>query len=128
MFSFAFSAFGQEETEPLLDKEVVRKVYSLDIEGELYHDVKVTMKSISPDGFFTDKYRVKVTVEKEVDGKKKKIWRKTLKNAFLYVFSNGQIQIGQLNFDQIVIFRSPFLYESFEGRIRIKEGVYSRHN
>lgn len=42
--------------------ELIRKVCFLDIEGEVYTDVVVAIKSISPDGFFSDKYRVKVKV------------------------------------------------------------------
>ena len=120
MFSFAFSAFGQEKTLPLVDKEVVRKVYALDIEGEVYYNVKVTLKSIPPDGFFTDKYKVKVTV---VDEKGKKIWKKSLKNVFLYVFTNGQIQVCNKNFIQVLIQRSVSNGEIL-GLIREKEGVF----
>ena len=56
--------------------------------------------SITPDYFISDKYKVKVKV---VDKNGKSIYKKTLKNVFLYVFSNGQIQVGKKNFDQIVV-------------------------
>ena len=35
----------------------------------------------------------------------KKIWKKTIKGAFLYVFPSGQVQVGQQNFNQIIIYR-----------------------
>ena len=53
----------------------------------------------------------------------KSIYKKTLKNVFLYVFSNGQIQVGKKNFDQIVVQKSKSTDENI-GIIREKEGVY----
>ncbi len=88
----------------------------LDIEGEYFDDVTITFKSISPDYFFTHTYRVKVT-----DSNKKVIYNKTLKNAFLYVFSDGQIQVGRVNFDQIIIYNYN---GDYYGTIREKEGIY----
>lgn len=99
-------AFAQSEPEtakPLTDMEVVRKVAFLDIEGKYYEDVTMSFKSITPDYFISDKYKVKVKV---VDKNGKSIYKKTLKNVFLYVFSNGQIQVGKKNFDQIVVQKS----------------------
>ena len=51
MLSFTMSGFAQEtETaKPLTDMEVERKVARMDIEGEIYNNVVVTMKSVSPD-------------------------------------------------------------------------------
>ena len=76
--------------------------------------------SITPDYFISDKYKVKVKV---VDKNGKSIYKKTLKNVFLYVFSNGQIQVGKKNFDQIVVQKSKSTDENI-GIIREKEGVY----
>lgn len=122
MLSLALSSFAQEpETaKPLTDTEVVRKVALMDIEGQLYDNVVVTMKSTSPDYFITDKYKVKVTI---TDANGKKVWKKTFKNVFLYVFSDGQVQVGKRNFDQIVIKKSS-LTGDFVGMIREKEGIY----
>jgi hypothetical protein len=122
MLSVVLSIFAQEpETaKPLTDTEVVRKVALMDIEGQLYDNVVVTMKSTSPDYIITGKYKVKVTIS---DPNGKKIWKKTLKNVFLYVFSNGQVQVGKQNFDQIVIQKSS-LTGDFVGKIREKEGIY----
>ena len=118
--TFAFTQSEPETTTPLTDMEVVRKVAILDIEGEIHEDVIISFKSTTPDYFITDKYKVKVKV---VDKKGKSVYKKTLKNAFLYVFSNGQIQVGKPNFDQILITKSE-LTNSNIGIIREKEGVY----
>ena len=98
MLSLALSGFAQEpeSVRPLNDTEVVRRVAIMDIEGQRYDNVVVTMKSTSPDYFITDKYKVKITI---TDANGKKIWKKTLKNVFLYVFSDGQVQVGKRHFD-----------------------------
>lgn len=122
VFATSPMAFGQSEPEtakPLTDMEVERKVSVLDIEGKVYENVTITFKSTSPDYFITDKYKVKVKV---VDGNGRQIYKKTLKNVFLYVFSSGQVQVGKNNFDQIVISKSS-LTNDYIGMIREKEGV-----
>ena len=119
--SFAQSQGDEsEKSRPMRDTKVVRNVTVIDIEGTSYEDVEVTMKSISADYFIFDKDRVKVTI-RDKDGKK--VWKKTFYNAFMYVFSNGQVQIGKPNFDQLVIFKSTF-GNSYNGVIREYEGVY----
>ncbi len=122
MLSFDVSLFAQEveKAKPMEDTEVVRKVSLLDIEGKTYENVVVTMKSTTPDYFFTDKYKVKVKVESATG---KKVWSKTFKSAFLYVFSNGQIQIGQQNFNQIIISKLEYS-DDWIGKVREKEGVF----
>lgn len=109
-----------ETTRPLTDTEVVRRVALLDLEGKYYYNVVMTFKSTTPDYFITDKYKVKVTV-KDSDGKN--VWKKTLKNVFLYVFSNGQIQVGKSNFNQILVQKGKETGDFF-GVVREKEGVY----
>jgi hypothetical protein len=118
VFNFTTSLFAQETTKPLTDTKIERNVSSMDIEGIVYENVKVTLKSISPNNF-SDRYRVKVTI---VDMEGNTVWRKTLKNVFLYVFSNGQIQVGKQNFDRILIKKN--YSGSYIGTIREKEGVY----
>lgn len=120
LLSFSVGILAQESAKPLTDMEVVRRVAVMDIEGELYENVLVTMKSTSPDYFITDKYKVKVTIQ-DADGKN--IWKKTMKNVFLYVFSNGQVQVGKSNFDQILIQKSSYS-DDFIGKIREKEGIF----
>lgn len=110
-----------EKSVPLHDAEVVRRVLSLDIEGKVYSDVTVFIKSIRPDHFFTDKHKVKVQI---TDTTNRLIWKKTFKNAYLYVFSNGQVQVGRPKFNQLVIYDSKFSGKYDRGIIREKEGVY----
>ena len=78
------------------------------------------MKPISPDYIINERYKVKITV---TDSQGKKIWKKTLKNVYLYVFSDGQIQVGKPNFHQIIIRKSSYSSDNI-GAIREKEGVY----
>ncbi|MGN8802689.1 hypothetical protein ACTNCL_06155 [Segatella copri] len=109
-----------EKASPMTDTEIVRKCAILDVEGKYYDNVTVTIKSNQPDFFFTDKYKVKVTV---TDASGSKVWNKTFKNAFLYVFPNGQVQVGKQNFDKLVIAKSSSTGE-WIGMVREKEGVY----
>lgn len=109
-----------ERAKPMTDTEIVRKCAILDVEGKYYENVTVTIKSNQPDFFFTDKYKVKVTV---TDASGSKVWNKTFKNAFLYVFSSGQVQVGKQNFDKLVIAKSSSTGE-WVGMVREKEGVY----
>jgi len=121
MLSLALSSFAQkaEEAAPLLDTEIERKVDFIDIDGELFDKVVVTFKSNSPDGVFTEKYKVKVSI---TDSNGDKIWKKTLKNDFLYVFSDGTVQVGRKNFTKIIIFKTSS--GKIYGKIRLKEGIY----
>ena len=116
---FNVNVFARKEANPVTDQKVVRKVALIDIEGATYENVVVSMKSTSPDDF-TDKYKVRVVI---TDSTGKKIWKKTLKNVFLYVFPKGQVQIGKGGFDQIVIQKSSNT-DDFIGKIREKEGIY----
>ena len=116
---FNVNVFARKEANPVTDQKVVRKVAFIDIEGATYENVVVSMKSTSPDDF-TDKYKVRVVI---TDSQGKKIWKKTLKNVFLYVFPKGQVQIGKGGFDQIVIQKSSNT-DDFIGKIREKEGIY----
>ena len=109
-----------EKASPMTDTEIVRKCAILDVEGKYYDNVTVTIKSNQPDFFFTDKYKVKVTV---TDASGSKVWNKTFKNAFLYVFSSGQVQVGKPNFHQMIISRADSSSE-WIGMVREKEGVY----
>ena len=99
--------------------ELIRKVWFLDIEGKLYTDVVVAIKSIN--AFFSEDNRVKVKV---MDSNGKIVWNKTLKNVYLYVFSNGQVQVGKPNFDKLVIYSDKRDNKYEKGIIREKEGVY----
>lgn len=118
--SFSANIFAQETAKPLTDMEVVRKVAVLDIDGDIFYNAVMTFKSISPDYFISDRYRVKVTVE---DAKGRVVWKRTFRNIFLYVFSNGQVQVGKPNFDIIVVYKNPET-GNYIGKVREKEGIY----
>jgi len=75
-FNFTTSLFSQETAKPMTNTVIERNVSIMDIEGKEYENVKVTLKSISPDYFFSDLYKVKVTV---VDMKGKVVWKKLLR-------------------------------------------------
>ena len=124
MLTISIVSFAQnsekETTKPIFDTEIVRKVTVLDIEGKCYGNVIVTFKYYKPDFVWTDKYKVKVTV---TDSSGKKLWNKTFKNSYLYVFSSGQIQVGKPNFDQIVIYKSS-ASGNWIGQVREKEGIF----
>ena len=120
LLTFTSNVFAQEKAKPLIDQEVMRKVALIDIEGATYENVIVSMKSASLDDFITGKNKVEVVI---TDSKGKKIWKKTLKNVFLYVFSEGQVQVGNGGFHQIVIDKSSYTGD-FIGKIREKEGIY----
>lgn len=107
-----------EKSSPSRDTEIVRRCYLMDIEGKYYSNVVITLKSTSPDFFFTNKYKVKVLVE---DEEGKQVYKKTFKNCYLYIFSNGQIQVGKPKFHQIVISK---VGDSWHGEIKEKEGVW----
>lgn len=115
--SCSISMMSQElqRAKPMFNAEIVRNLAILDIEGETYFDVEVTIKSNS-----ALKPKVKIFI-KEKGGEL--IWKKTLKHSYLYVFSSGQVQVGRPNFDQILIHKSKNGI-SFVGKIREKEGVY----
>lgn len=121
----ALSISAQEEkheySRPLTDIEVERRVDRLDIEGIIYRNVEVTLKPITPDYLINDKYKVKVVVK---DAKGKKIWKRTLKGVFLYVFSTGQIQVAKQNFIPIIIWQPSIEMGGTTGTIREREGVY----
>ena len=73
------------------------------------------MKSYS---WSTEKVSIRV---RNTDGKT--IYKKKFKNSNLYIFRSGQIQIGQKNFNKVIISKSPY-DNTFVGIIREKEGVY----
>ena len=47
-----------------------------------------------------------------------------MKNVYLYVFSDGQIQVGRPKFSELVIYSDKRANKYEKGIIREKEGVY----
>ena len=120
MLSLSFSIYADEpeKTSPITNKEITRNVSRLDIEGKSYENVTIQMCGIQGDVLSWPKVKVKVK-----NSKGKKVWSKTFKNAYIYVFSDGQLQIGLKNFNQMMIFK---LKDSNEwiGIVNEKEGIY----
>lgn len=106
-----------EKALPLNNTEAVRKVKIVDIDGTTYVNAKIYMTTVS---FVDGTNAVKVSI---FDINNKRVWKKTLSGAYLYVFSDGQIQIGQRNFQQVLIYRERDT-NSFIGLIRAEEGIY----
>lgn len=117
-FVCVFSIYGQEKARPLYDAEIERKVSYMDIEGTIYTDVVVTLKSNEPDYFFVMKGKVKVKV---VDSNGIVVYKKTLNNNFLYVFSDGSVEIAKEHFVKLYMFKDD---GKIYGKIREKEGIY----
>lgn len=116
---FAQEEKERESTTPLYDIEVTRKVDFMIIEDKTYEDVTVKLKSISPDYILKDKFRVQVTL---TNNKGKKIWKKTLKNVYLYMFSHGEIHVRNQHFLQLLILKNEEKNVYF-GIINEKEGI-----
>ena len=118
---FPFIALAQDNVEtskPSLDTEIVRHCAFMEIEGDFYSNVTITLKSQSPAPFVSDNFRVKVTV-KNSDGKN--VYKKTFKNSYLYIFSEGEIQVGKPKFNQIMIGKRD---DKWWGIIKEKEGIW----
>ena len=114
-----------EESYPSRDTEIVRRCSYMDIEGEYYHNVVVTLKSYYKESAYLyggqltkGGYRVKVIIK---DENGKKVYKKTFKNCYLYIFTSGQVQVGKPKFNQIIIGKAG---DSWFGEIREKEGVW----
>ena len=82
-FNFTFFLFAQETTKPINDVEIERNVSIIDIEGKKYENVKINLKSMSPDYFISDIYRVKVNI---TDAEGKTTWKKLLR-MYIYMYS-----------------------------------------
>lgn len=107
------------------DMEIVRRCSYMDIEGERFDNVVITLKSYDKNSepFLGIKGgpRVKVTVK---DNNGKKVYKKTFKNSHLYISREGEIEVGQWNFLQLNIFRvKGRIKDSWFGVIREKEGI-----
>lgn len=107
-----------EKSSPSRDTEIVRRFSYMNIEGKYYKNCVVTLKSTSPDYFITDKYKVKVLVK---DENGKKVYKKAFSNAYLYIYSNGQVQVGQPKFNQVIIGKAG---DTWYGEIKEKEGIW----
>lgn len=117
IFSFAFIANAEpdkESVEPTYDVTITRYVDMLNINGHYHYNVECTIKASD----FWSK-----TVKIIVKNGNTKVYKHTYKNSHLYIFSNGQIQIGVPRLDWVVIWAKDF-EGKVVGRINEKEGVY----
>ena len=100
----AFTSVMAETVEPSKDALVEKTLKSLDINDVTYNDVVVNMQSVSPGFWGSTKYSVKITV---LNNAGKKIWKKKLKNVFLYQFSDGQVKVANGDYQPLWIQVSP---------------------
>lgn len=126
MLSWNFLSFSQnkdtiETTKPLMDIEIERSNVFLDLENTNYDSVTISLHSYY-DSWHEREPRVEVNV---VSKEGKSIYNKTLKNVYLYVFSNGTIQVGKMNFNQVyVYYKNTNGQREVYGIIREKEGIF----
>ncbi|MCH5308025.1 MAG: hypothetical protein J1E37_08040 [Prevotella sp.] len=117
--AFSYAQYDDPETaKPIEDIEIERHCSYLEIDGQVYNDVIITIKSVSPDYVLNQKSKVKVTVKSESG---KKVYKNTFTNSYLYIFESGQVQVGRPEFDQIVISKDG---DSWSGVIKGKEGIW----
>lgn len=123
-----------EKSYPATDTEIVRRCTFVEIEGKYYYDVSVLLKTIlhlkakpiimnelfSPYVYTDDvKGRAVLMIVRDINGKK--IYKKTFKNSYLYIFSNGEMHVGQPKFKKVFISRAG---EDCYGIVKEKEGVW----
>ena len=117
--AFTASAQGTVETikPETAENDIARDIDSIDIEGDFYCNVTVHIKSIPQSRYVTPSVKVKI-VEKTTG---KTVFSKTLKGSYLFLFSDGQIQVGKHNLRQIAISKSG---KNSAGIVRVKEGIW----
>ncbi len=115
-------AYSQETSSPSDDTEIERKCTFMDIEGKIYEDVTVKIKSRrwNVHLFYTTKDRVIVRV---IDKDGNQIYKHKFVNDYLYIFSSGQLQVGRPKFNRVIIYRDDS-QATYYGIIREKEGVF----
>lgn len=107
-----------ESVQPTYNTEISRYCYAiLNIDNKkIYYNCNIYLKSLSPD-IFNGTYRVKVKIK---DSENKILYKNIFKNDYLYIFSNGQIEIGRPRLDRIIIYN---INGKWYGEIN-KNGIY----
>ena len=102
-FLCSIIVFAQSESvKPTYGVELDREVGYAIIEGELYEDVVVELKSADIGSLVSG---VKITVKDAKTGNK--IYKKRFSKSRLYGFSNGSIEVGKGNaLTQLMLFKS----------------------
>lgn len=120
--AFSFAQDEPEKSSPSWDTEIVRRCSNMNIEGERFDNVVITLKSYDKNSepFLGIKGgpRVKVTVK---NNNGKKVYKKIFKNCYLYIFSDGEVRVGKPKFNQIIIDK---IGRSWYGEIKEKEGIW----
>jgi hypothetical protein len=111
---FAQDSKETEESKSLPNTEIFRH----NIEGFIHKDVTVTIKSLNKT---TLDSRVKIRVK---NSKGKVIYKNTFRNDYLYIFSDGQIQVGIPKFNKLIIYPYENEKGKWYGKIRWKEGIW----
>lgn len=112
----AIGTYAQGEVNPSFNVNVEKIVAHFDIEGKGYDNVAASFTSKNTE----KKNTVTIIV---VNDKRKKVYKKTISNSFLYVYPNGQIEVGKPDFTQVVVGESNVSSNRWIGKIRIKTGV-----
>ena len=107
-----------EKVPPQYGLEVERDLSFICIEEASYNDVKINIESSLPVAGPLSNVRIKV-----YNSKGKKLYKKTLYNSCLYVFKDGQIQVGRPLFNQALIMKSKRT-GTWMGEISEKKGFY----
>lgn len=94
------------------------EIFRHNIEGFIHKDVTVTIKSLNKT---TLDSRVKIRVK---NSKGKVIYKNTFRNDYLYIFSDGQIQVGIPKFNKLIIYPYENEKGKWYGKIRWKEGIW----
>lgn len=117
----AISSFAQDRVETVKSvatpTELTRYIANIDIEGDIYCDVSADIEATPKDRYA--KPSVKVKIKDAKTGKV--IWSKKLDGSYLFLFSDGQIQIGKQDLRQVVISRPG---EDCAAKIRVKQGIW----
>lgn len=115
----ALCALAQESVPPVMGRVNVAKVCDvINIEGSNIYNATIFFKTNKPDYVFITDHSVKVTVKQG----KKTVYHRKFKNAYLYIFTTGQVQVGRPRFDQIIVQRQSD--GKVIGIIREYEGIY----
>lgn len=105
LFGTSHSQEREEQTSaPLFDSLVVRVVDVLEIDGQMFDGVSVSLQAIPPHynqiDNFVDYFSVRVVARNK---KGKKVWKKLFKRAYLFEMRSGQVQVLKSDDENFVI-------------------------
>ena len=118
IYAFAQNSNGYEESKPHFGIKFQKTVESIRIEDKYYANAVVYLKSNTPDYQFVTKGSVKVTVTVNDEV----VYKKKMKDSYLYIFPSGKISVGKGNFSKLCLRR--FSDNKYRGVIDEKEGAF----